>query len=162
VEGAQPAGSNDWVNGFDHSGWASLLPYFIYAYKNGVNITDVPVTNDTVVFYYRTHSINAVASQDPLPPPTGSTWPEDNVQVIAFLTEPGTIVVNSGSDSQSFSAVAGFNEFALEGFSEGQQQVELVRGGQAVACGTGSVPIDNSIELYNFNAAVVQVTPGTC
>jgi glucan endo-1,3-alpha-glucosidase len=117
---------------------------------------------ETIVFWYRSHSKSAIASADPLPPPTDPTWPDDNLEVVALLQSPGTIVVNSGSNSQSYAAVAGFNQFTLEAFSEGAQVVELVRDGEVVACGTGSIPINNDIELYNFNAVVGQTSPGTC
>jgi glucan endo-1,3-alpha-glucosidase len=162
TEGALPAGSDAWVDGFDHSAWTEIIPFFITAYKGGLNLSDVPVVEDTIVFYYRPHSRDAVASADPLPAPTGAPWPDDNLQALLFLTSPGTLVITSGSNSQSFSVLAGFNEITYEGFSEGQQQVELVRDGVVVACGTGSVPINNDIEVYNFNAAVAQAVPGGC
>jgi glucan endo-1,3-alpha-glucosidase len=115
-----------------------------------------------VVFWYRSHSKNAVASDDPLGPPTDASWADDNVQVIAILNSPATIVINSGGQSDSFAAVAGLNFFTLVGFQEGQQSVEVVRSQVVVMCGVGSILIDNDITLYNFNAAVVQVTPGPC
>lgn len=164
-EGALPAGSAQWVDGFDHSGWQAILQFFIYAYKNSLSLTSVPVsaiTTEQVVFWYRTHSINAVASADPLGPPTGYTWPEDNVQVVALLQSDATIVVNSGSYSQSFAATAGFNFFVLDGFQEGSQVVEVVRNGAVTSCGVGEQPINNTIEFYNYNAALGVVAPGTC
>jgi len=196
---AKPAGSEDWVNGFDHSGWASLLPYFIAAYKSGQTSLSAPTSlqlnantptvtvpgavvpaqsaapsaapasiagpvpgGDTVVFWYRPHSKGATASADPFGPPQGAPWPDDNVQVLAILSTPGTIVIHSGGKSESYAAVVGVNEFTLEWFAEGTQQVELVRNGGVVACGVGGVPISNSISHYNFNAVVGKVVPGGC
>jgi len=177
TDGALPAGSEEWVDGFDHSPWASLLPFFIAAYKSNQtfptgNSTIVPgslsfptaptnIVNDTVVFWYRPHSKDAVASTDSLPVPTSNTDADDIVHCIAILSEPGTIVINSGSSSQSFSAVAGFNEFSLD-FVPGTQSVELVRNGQTVACGTGANPIVSAPQTYNYNAVVTQVVPGGC
>jgi glucan endo-1,3-alpha-glucosidase len=176
TKGALPAGSEQWVDGFDHSAWAELLPFFIASYKSGQTIpvpptdplpntftvpTDVNIT-DTVVFYYRPHSKDAVASGDPLPPPTTAQFANDCVTVIAVLAEPGTIVVNSASLSQSYAAVQGLNTIELPGFEEGTQTVELVRNGVTVLCGVGNVAINNNIGYYNFNAAVVQAVVGGC
>src|SRR5262247_2361680 len=83
--GALPAGSEEWVTGFDHSGWADLLPFFIAAYKNNQTLslpTVVPLpdtfnspiggvdsTNETITFWYRSHRFSATATGDPLPVP---------------------------------------------------------------------------------------------
>src|SRR6202035_5067221 len=43
TKGALPAGSEEWVNGFDHSGWGVLLHFFIASYKSGKTIpTGIP------------------------------------------------------------------------------------------------------------------------
>jgi glucan endo-1,3-alpha-glucosidase len=180
TKGALPAGSEAWVDGFDHSAWADLLPFFIRAYKANHTIdgsafatkssnqtsalASIPVKNlkDTVVFWYRPHPKDAVASSDPLPQPTGGSFPDDDLVVIAILEAPATIVINSGSKSESYAAIKGFNQITLEGFQEGEQQVEVVRNGVVVSCGIGEVPISSSIEKYNFNAVVGKAVPGGC
>ena len=100
-------------------------------------------------------------SSDPLPAPTSFDFADDIIQVIAILSSPGTIVVHTGGNSQSFSGVTGFNQFSVD-FAEGQQSVELVRDGVSVACGVGEVPISSAITTYNFNAAVGKAVPGGC
>ena len=119
-------------------------------------------SSETVVFWYRSHSRDAIASADPLPAPSGFTFPDDDLVALAFFESPATIVLHSGSKSESYAAITGFNQFVLEGFQEGVQQVEVVRDGAVVSCGVGSVPISNDIELYNFNAVVGKVVPGAC
>jgi glucan endo-1,3-alpha-glucosidase len=176
TDGALPAGSEAWVDNFDHSPWLDLLPYFIAAYKSNqtfqsdsANITPGSLsfptaptpTNDTVVFWYRPHPMGAVATSDSLPAPTSYDDADDILHVIALLAEPGTIVINSGGSSQSFSAVTGFNEFSLD-FQVGSQSVELVRNGQTVACGTGANSIVSAPSLYNYNADVTKLVPGGC
>ena len=152
-----PAGSCQWVNGFDHTPWQSLLSYFISAYKSGE--TQIPVNNESVVFWYRSHSKNAIAScYEEYSPPSGAIWADDNVQVVAILASAATVVIKSGSTSQSFSANMGFNFFALEGFMEGEQIIEVTRGGVPQLCGVGSILINNTIQKYNFNAVVGQAT----
>jgi glucan endo-1,3-alpha-glucosidase len=176
TKGALPAGSEEWVDGFDHSGWGVLLHFFIASYKSGKTIpTGIPdpITDtfhnslvhdaaEKVVFWYRSHPKMAVASADPLPQPTSFTFADDDLHVIALLHSPGTIVITSGGKPESYSAVEGFNEFVFTGFQEGQQQVELVRDGGVVACGIGNVSISSNIETYNFNAVVQRAIPGGC
>lgn len=117
---------------------------------------------DTVVFWYRPHPKDAVASGDPLAQPTGSSFPDDNLELIAILEAPATIVLHSGEKSESYAAIKGFNQITLEGFQEGEQKVEVVRHGVVVSCGVGEVPISSNIEKYNFNAVVGKAVPGGC
>jgi glucan endo-1,3-alpha-glucosidase len=176
TKGALPAGSEQWVDGFDHSGWGALLHFFIASYKSGKTIpTGIPdpskdlfhdnlvhLASEKVVFWYRPHPKSAVATADPLPQPTSFSFADDNLHVVALLHSPGTIVIHSGSKSESYSAVEGFNEFILTGFQEGEQKVELVRNGEDVACGVGDVQISSVIDKYNFNAVVKRAVPGGC
>ncbi len=181
TKGALPAGSEAWVDGFDHSAWADLLPFFIKAYKANHTIdgsafaiktsssstnalASIPVTNltDTVVFWYRPHPKDAIASSDPLAQPTGASFPDDDLELIAILEAPATIVIHSGGKSESYAAIQGFNQISLEGFQEGEQKVEVVRNGVVVSCGIGEVPITSNIEKYNFNAVVGKTVPGGC
>ena len=45
---------------------------------------------------------------------------------------------------------------------EGEQRVEVARGGIPQLCGAGRIPINNTIEKYNFNAVVGRATIGGC
>jgi glucan endo-1,3-alpha-glucosidase len=166
IHGALPAGSCQWVNGFDHTPWQSLLSYFISAYKSGnTSFENVQVTasDESVVFWYRSHSKNAIAScYEEYSPPSGAIWADDNVQVVAILASPATVVIQSGTKSQSFSAHMGLNFLTLEGFKEGQQTIQVIREGKPKWCGVGSIPINNSIDKYNFNAVVGRATSGGC
>lgn len=117
---------------------------------------------ETLVFWYRSHPKDAIATGDPLAQPTGFTYPDDDLVVIAILEKAATIVIHSGSKSESYAAIKGFNQITLEEFKEGQQKVEVVRNGVVVACGIGSVDISSNIQRYNFNAVVGKAVPGGC
>ena len=45
---------------------------------------------------------------------------------------------------------------------EGEQIVEVIREGIPQLCAVGRVPINNTIQKYNFNAVVGQATIGGC
>lgn len=45
---------------------------------------------------------------------------------------------------------------------EGEQIIEVTRGGVPQLCGMGSILINNTIQKYNFNAVVGQATTGGC
>ena len=124
-EGALPAGSEVRVNDLIILPGRSYFHFLSRRIQNNQTIQAASTEDieETMVFWYRSHSKYAVASDDPLPPPTDPSWPDDNLQIVAILKSPGTVVVHSVSDSQSFTATPGFNEFILEGFSEGDQSV---------------------------------------
>ncbi|KAJ3521152.1 hypothetical protein NM688_g9057 [Phlebia brevispora] len=65
IHGDQP-GSQDWVNGFDHTAWLNMTAYYVSAYKTGSYPT---VTEDAIFIWARPHPKNANAP-DPVPKPT--------------------------------------------------------------------------------------------
>jgi hypothetical protein len=138
--------------------------YAVKSSSKTSSLASIPVKNitETVVFWYRSHPKHAVASGDPLGQPSGFTFPDDDLQVIAILESPATIVIHSGWKSESYSAIKGFNELTLEDFQEGVQKVEVVRNAVVVACGVGSVPISSNIQKYNYNAVVGKAVPDGC
>ena len=82
--------------------------------------------------------------------------------MVAILASPATVIIHSGSKSQSFSAKAEVNFFVLQGFMEGQQSIQVVRNGKTQLCGVGNISINNTIDKYNFNAVVGDATIGAC
>jgi len=135
------------VASFTHRAYLDLGEHYIRWYKTGSEPT---VTEDSLYLFYYTSSKNAVASADSCKV-LNSEQLSDKVYVTAVLTEAATVVLNSGSASQTFSAQAGINTFNMD-FSEGQQSASLSRGGAVVKTVNGSIQISNSgISRYNFN-----------
>src|SRR5579859_217330 len=166
ITGALPAGSQAWTDFYDHQPWADLLPYFINAYKTGTSLAsqttpDKLLNGEVVVLWYRTHSKTAVASGDSLAQPSGASYADDNVQVIAILSSPSWVAIKSGTKQQWYWATSGFNYFSLSGFTPGTQNVIVMRSNELVMCGVGK-PINNTITAYNFNSFVVKAAYGGC
>ena len=62
-----PAGSEAWVNGFDHQAWLSLVNFFATSFKTG----QAPaIEKDQIVMWSRPHPKDAQASNDATGPPT--------------------------------------------------------------------------------------------
>jgi len=149
IDGALPAGSEKWVNGFDHQGWLAMTKYYIQAYKTG---SYPALQKDQITFWYRTHSKNAHRN-DPLPRPNNADWAEDTIVVHALLTSPAQIKVQTGGQTTTLNGNAGRNTWQVN-FNEGNVKVSLMRNGKTLASRQGEKPISNSGSLYNFNACV--------
>jgi hypothetical protein len=118
--------------------------------------------DDYVVFWYRTHSKSAIATNDPLPIPNGASNADDNIQVVAILDAPGKIIITSGGVPKTFTVYKGLNNIAYCGFNEGEVKVEVYHDNTISSCGVGSKLISNSITVYNFNAVIGKTSPGPC
>jgi hypothetical protein len=85
---------------------------------------------------------------------------EDSVFVVALLTAPGTVIIDSGGNVQSFSAPAGASAFQVP-MQVGQQQFALTRGSTTVLDGVSLKDISSICicGIYNFNAYVGTLPP---
>jgi glucan endo-1,3-alpha-glucosidase len=156
IDAAMPAGSEAWVNGFEHQAWLDMAAYYIAAYKTG---SYPAIQTDKVYYWYRTHSKNADRS-DSLPRPNNADWADDNIVVTAFLTSPATIAVTTGGQTTQLNGNAGVNVFQVA-FNEGDVVVSLQRNGNTLVSQQGGKPIQNGGNGYNFNAWVgkMEYTP---
>jgi glucan endo-1,3-alpha-glucosidase len=76
---------------------------------------------------------------------------EDKVYAYVRLTQPGDVVLHSGSTQQTFSLPAGISEVSMP-FANGAQSVELVRGGSRVLSAQTATSISSSpTTLFNYN-----------
>jgi glucan endo-1,3-alpha-glucosidase len=134
-------------NDLDHAAYRKLAEYYIEWYNTG---TRPKITNDTVAITHRLHSKNAVAPEDPLPRQQGWQTVDDRLYGAVILEKPAQIHLVSGNTSRTFEVAAGVHQVSMP-FTEGTQQIVLLRGGVARLEATSSRPIDNDISRYNFN-----------
>jgi hypothetical protein len=67
-----------------------------------------------------------------------------------ILEKPAQIHLVSGNTSRTFEVPAGVHEVSMP-FTEGTQQIVLLRDGKARLVAKSSRSIDNDISRYNFN-----------
>jgi glucan endo-1,3-alpha-glucosidase len=134
-------------NDLDHAAYRKLAQYFITWYKTGARPR---ITNDTIAITHRLHSKNAVAPKDPLPRQEGWQSVDDRLYGAVILEKPAQIHLVSGNTSRTFDVAAGVHEVSIP-FTEGTQQIVLLRDGEVRLEATSSRPIDNNIDRYNFN-----------
>ncbi|KAB5596549.1 hypothetical protein CTheo_186 [Ceratobasidium theobromae] len=142
---------SQYVNGFVHAPWRIVADYYIEWYKNG----NAPVvTNDQIVFWYRSHPKGVSCSQGDRP--RNSQYPADAVFAVALLTNPATVTLDIGSNHWQWNAPAGTSIGSVPFPSEDSQipYIQIIRNGVRVKDGYGSVYVTNSCPIYNFNPFV--------
>ncbi|KAH9824076.1 family 71 glycoside hydrolase [Melampsora americana] len=155
VNSVVPEGTT-WVEKFEHKAWLSMTEYFIKWYKSG---TPPPITAERVYFHYRPHSVNAVASSDPLGPPNNRAATTDAVYVATFLPKNSTarkLRVKVGENTlKTFNSLplGDIGTFSVPWTKPGgvvsvSLQDDL---GNNILQGKGDIDINNKIETYNFS-----------
>jgi hypothetical protein len=90
-----------------------------------------PITHDVLYYFYRREPTNA-ASPAQTPFRAGSyATPEDNVELLAFLTAPGLITINIGGQNFTQNAPAGVTSFKVA-TQPGTPAFSLARNGSTV------------------------------
>jgi glucan endo-1,3-alpha-glucosidase len=132
-----------------HAGYTELGKYYRAWYKTG----QAPiVTRDELLYFYRTHAKNLIASNDNTvqnfnPGAPNDTVPDD-LFVTTELTAPATLRVTSGGVVTTYNVAAGV-QFTRIPFQAGSQTFEVIRGGSTIISTSGE-PILSSIQKYNF------------
>jgi len=138
---------------FTHDAWRDVAIPYIKAFKSGAS--SPIVTDEELVYYYRPTPKDAQCN-DTVGKPTGYQYDDDLVFVIAMLTSPGTVVIQSGSNTVSISVAAGIHTVSGP-MGVGQQIISLRRGDSTVMSGTSTMDISSSCTVNNFNAYVASV-----
>ncbi|ORX34643.1 glycosyl hydrolase family 71-domain-containing protein [Kockovaella imperatae] len=148
IDGALPANSGQWVNGFDHTVLSTLTQYYSTAFKTG---SYPDITKDQVLLWQRPHAADANCPNDPAGKPAGTENTDDNLYAIALMTAPGSVTLTAGSTSQTFQVPAGLNKLKIPS-APGAMGGSISRGGQVVAS-VESTGFDWTLtpELYNYN-----------
>jgi len=151
-------GSSKWVNDMPHGAWLDMAKPFITAYKNGVTQVRDYVLKDQLIYWYRPtlKSLNCDATDNTAGGrPEGWEQMSDSVFVVALLTAPGTVTVQSGSKTVSFDAPIGATAFQVP-MGVGAQRFTLTRRSTTVLTGRSLRDVSSVCPcgLYNFNAYV--------
>lgn len=142
-------------------------PYMAAWKANSLDVTSF-ITSDSLTYWYRS-TVKGVecAATDNCEEPASATYPDyfvgkpngwdllnDNIFVVALLTEAGTVTVTSGDNEPvTLEAQQGQNSFTIP-FTAGSQKFELTRNGNTILSGTSLKSIDTvcTCGFYNFNA----------
>jgi len=135
---------------FPHVAYGDLGKYFIDAYKNGNQST---ISQEKAYVFYRSYP-KALSCSDKtgMGPQINSQSMDDDIYVVTLLKSPANVVVNSGSNSKTFTGVAAGLSTNSFGFGLGSQSVSIVRNGATVAQKTFSKQITGSCDLYDANS----------
>lgn len=148
----------NYVSGLSHAAWRTVAQYYISWYKNG---SKPVLTEDTVVYWYRTHPKGVSCSGGT--PPRMSTYPEDAIFALAMLadsTPQATITLDVGSNHAEFIAGGGNLTMGQVAFPSEDGQTpwfKIVKNGATSKEGSGNHDIKNSCSYYNFNPTVGQL-----
>ncbi|KAI0173106.1 glycoside hydrolase family 71 protein [Hypoxylon sp. FL1284] len=154
------SGAETYVNGFPHSAFRFVLPYFISAYKAGN--ADVAVPSEGAVAWYRTTPATVcgdggtVWGQGGSAPAAGGT--KDVISVIALSDSAKDITVSIGSSSQtvSSSSSVGKAHFYQVPFDGSTGAVTVTMDGKT-ATGSDISSACPSTGHVNFNAVAIQL-----
>ena len=137
-----------------HDGFLTMAKPFIDAWKAG---EDTPtITSDEITYWYRVapRDINCDATDTTMQPannasgnyfmgrPNGWETMTDSVFVVALLTAPGEIIVNSGGNEYIYNAPVGASAFEVP-MGIGSQYFALQRSGSIVISATSLREIKN-------------------
>ncbi|KAJ3709955.1 glycoside hydrolase [Lentinula raphanica] len=112
IEGALPTGSEAWTDGMNHTAWLSLTSYYAAAFKNG-SYPSVPLDEERVVMWSRTHPAAANAVSDSVGSVPGSELVLDALWAVTVLSAPANVtlqVVPSSSNSSNSNSTASIAE----------------------------------------------------
>ncbi|WP_250569396.1 glycoside hydrolase family 71 protein [Streptomyces sp. CJ_13] len=134
-----------------HNGYAylDLTSYYLTRFKTGAW---PKVVRDTLYLTARTQ----FAAADPtgaqslvMAPRKGSAAPRDTVEVLSFLTEPGTVRTAVGTATGSHEAAAGIHSELLP-LRAGSASAVLVRDGKARADVELPYPVDHTVSVQDL------------
>ncbi|CAJ2504633.1 Uu.00g120270.m01.CDS01 [Anthostomella pinea] len=154
------SGAEGYVDGFDHTAFRFVLPYFIAAYKNGN--PDVAVPTEGAMAWYRTTPVavcgdgGTVWGQDGSASAAGGT--SDVISVIALAEAPTSIDVSIDGSSQPVNTVGtvGKATFYQIPFDGKTGAVTITMNGESTT-GPEITNICPSSGHVNFNAVSIQV-----
>ena len=142
-----------------HTAFFDLSAYYTTWFKLGAQ---PPIVRDALYAFYRAHSMDpAVAPPDltkqesAMVGKNGPATSTDEIELVGFLTAPGTLEIAIGGQTHTLDVSAGIQRFTLP-LEEGTPTFKLVRGGTTVISLTGSTAINNTIvyqdPLYHADA----------
>jgi len=128
-----------------HQGATALLPYFIQWYKTSVQPA---ITNDSIYWAYRTHSMNVNAGVPSVANKYGPV--ADNIYVTCNLAAAATLTVTCGSSVNNVNVAAGSHDVQVPFVAGTTPSFSLSRGGSQVLSGTGTDQIQTNPQYNNY------------
>jgi glucan endo-1,3-alpha-glucosidase len=132
-----------------HAGYSQLSSYYIAWYKTG---QAPPIAQDSIAYFYRTHSKTAVASDTNDVPVTALYGDvEDLIFTTALLVAPAQLEITSGNTVTTNFLPAGVSHRRTR-FDPGAQKFLLRRDGQALFSVQGA-DVLSQIQRYDYYPA---------
>jgi hypothetical protein len=98
------------------------------------------ITHDVLYYFYRREPSNAASPAQASPARVTNSVPEDNIELVAFLTAPGTVKISIGKQESVQNAPAGITSFKVPS-QPGVPTFSLLRNGSSVFSFQGGVQI---------------------
>jgi hypothetical protein len=99
-----------------------------------------PITHDVLYYFYRREPTNAIGASQSAHTKIINSSPEDDIEVLAFLTAPGVITITIGGQTLTENAAAGISSFKVP-TQPGSPVFSLTRNGAAVFSFQGPIQI---------------------
>ena len=122
------------------TGFYNLNAYFATWFLTGKPPT---ITHDVLYYFYRREPTNAASPAQTAPNKIINSTPEDNIELLAFLTAPGELKITIAGQSTTQNAPAGVTSFKVP-TAAGTPVFSLNRGGAEVFSFQGPVQIFGS------------------
>jgi len=119
------------------TGFYDLNAYFATWFLTG---KQPPITHDVLYYFYRREPTDAAAPSQSVPNKIVNSSPEDNIELLAFLTSPGELKISINGHASTLSAPAGMTSFKIH-TAPGTPVFTLSRGGSEVFSFPGPVRI---------------------
>jgi hypothetical protein len=98
------------------------------------------ITHDVLYYFYRREPTNAASPAQTAPNKIVNSSPEDNIELLAFLTAPGQLKITIGGRSDVQNAPAGITSFKVH-TAAGAPVFSLSRAGSQIISFPGPIPI---------------------
>ena len=120
------------------TGFYDLTAYYATWFQLGA---PPPITHDVLYFFYRREPSSAASPSQSAPNKAmGAAAPEDNIELVSFLTAPGTVKITIGGQTYTQNAPAGVSSFKAP-TAPGSPVFTLSRSGSDVFSFQGPVSI---------------------
>ena len=120
------------------NGFYNLTGYYATWFATGVQPA---IDHDVLYYFYRKEATNSAAPAQSQPTVTSyPQTPQNNIEVLAFLTSPGAVAISIGGATYSKAATAGVQSFTVP-LAAGTPVIKLIRNGATVVQVANNPPI---------------------
>ena len=148
------------LEGSSGSGYFDLTGYYARWFLSG---QEPKITRDALYYFYRKEPVDAAAPRalKPTLPAPGTEPGKDIIELVGFLTAPGTLSITIGGQTYSAQVAAGVQPFRVP-LHEGVPLFSLVRGKQKVIQFEGNTPIVGKAGLPSGYADLTYWSGNSC